>query len=98
LLAAWGWLRPAPAPPFPSKLAVPVPGLGGSGGTALQRQLAISRDGSELVYVAVGSDGVNRLVRHPLDSDQGSLIPNSSGLAAPLLAPDGSAVFATQWA
>src|SRR5690606_34043330 len=67
-------------------------------GTALQRQLAISRDGSELVYVAVGSDGVNRLVRHPLDSDQGSLIPNSSGLAAPLLAPDGSAVFATQWA
>ena len=98
LLAAWGWLRPAPAAPLPSKLAILVSGLGGSGGPAAQRQLAIARDGSELVYVAVGSDGVNRLVRHSLDSEQGAIIPNSSGLAAPLLAPDGSAVFGTQWA
>ena len=56
-LAAWGWLRPAPPAPPPSRLAIMAPGLGGSGGASLARQVALSPDGGTVFFLAVGADG-----------------------------------------
>ena len=49
-LAAWGWLRPLPSvrEALPIRTSIPVPTLGGAS-TALQRQLAITPDGSTLL-------------------------------------------------
>ncbi|HEX7023376.1 MAG TPA: hypothetical protein VF187_01050 [Gemmatimonadales bacterium] len=53
-LAAWGWLRPRAAPPVlpPSRLAVVVPGVGGIT-TGLSRQLALTPDGTTLIFSAL---------------------------------------------
>ena len=94
-LAAWGWLRPSPPAQYPSKLAILSPGLGGSGAQALQRQLTFTPDGSAVVYVVVGSDGVNRLMHQPLDASAPTVITGSDGLAAPIVSPDGKWVLGT---
>jgi eukaryotic-like serine/threonine-protein kinase len=74
-VALWGWLRPRPAARSfpPSRLAVLVPELGGSS-TALQRQLALTPDGSTLLYTAV-ENGQNITMRMPLDASEASAIP-----------------------
>ncbi len=41
----------------PTRLAIVVPGLGGSGGTALQRQIALTPDGGEVLFMASNPDG-----------------------------------------
>jgi serine/threonine protein kinase len=70
-LALWGWLRPRPEPPGfpPSRLAVLAPDLGGAA-TALQLQIALTPDGSTLIYSATTSEGVSRTMRLPLDSTE----------------------------
>ena len=69
--AAWGWLRPRPAAAPPSRLALLAPGIGGSGGASLNRQLTLTPDGSAVIFTKVFPDGVNRLVRQPLDAAEG---------------------------
>src|SRR6185437_9586029 len=67
-VAAWALRRPRAELP-PSRLAILIPGLGGSGASSSQRHLAFLPDGQSVVYSVVGTDGTFRLVRHPLDAE-----------------------------
>jgi len=73
--ALWGWLRPHPAPPSlpPSRLAIPTPTLGGTS-TGLQRQIAISPDGSTILYTAV-VEGANHTMSRALDETEATIVP-----------------------
>ncbi len=94
-VAAWGLLRPRPELP-PSRLAILVPGLGGSGASSSQRHLTFLPDGQGLVYSLVGPDGVLHLVRQSLDAEVGSPIPGATSMGSPLVSPDGRWLVATQ--
>ncbi|MEP7324598.1 MAG: protein kinase [Gemmatimonadota bacterium] len=90
-LAAWGWFRPAPrvVEALPLRVSISAPTLGGAS-TALQRQLAITPDGSTLLYTAIAPDGENRTMRLALADTAATVIP----LVVPFLAdyvisPDG---------
>ena len=73
----------------PSQLAVLAPGLGGSGGTGLNRQLALTPDGGTVLYVAVDADGGNRLMRRPLYTSDATPIPGFQALSSMAVSPDG---------
>ena len=87
-LAAWGWLRPAPAPRVnrfslylpPAEAVAPVNGAG--------NRVAISPDGSRMVYVGPASGGTQLWVR---DHDQltSSPIPGTEGAGSPFFSPSG---------
>ena len=88
--AAWGWLRPTPQPP-----ASPVVRFSLSFGTGFQpvdftgSPVALSPDGSRIVYV--GSDSVGRrwLFSRGLERVEPALIPGTQGAAQPFFSPDG---------
>jgi eukaryotic-like serine/threonine-protein kinase len=63
-VAATGWLRPAlpVVEALPMRVSVPTPRLGGAS-TAVHRQIAITPDGSTLIYIALTPDGSNRTMR-----------------------------------
>ncbi len=89
-VALWGWLRPRPAPPSlpPSRLAIPTPTLGGSS-TGLQRQIAITPDGSTVLYTAI-DDGSNRTLTRALDADVSAIIPGvDEFMSGYVVSPDG---------
>jgi eukaryotic-like serine/threonine-protein kinase len=94
LAVAMVWNRGSRAPTVqpPSRLALLAPGLGGSGGTALARQLAVSPDGGAVIYATVDQDGINRLVRQTLDAEAPTTLalegPTQS-LGNPVISPDG---------
>ena len=75
-LAVWGWLQPRPEtqPQPASRLAVVVPNYGGAS-TAIQRQIAISPDGSTLLFPAIAGDGENRTMRLSLDETTPAPLP-----------------------
>ncbi len=75
-LAIWGWVRPSTSPleQPPSRLAVILPNLGGAS-TSLQRQLALTPDGSALLYTAIAPDGENRTMRRDLDEPESTVVP-----------------------
>jgi Tol biopolymer transport system component len=87
-LAAWALLRPRPELP-PSRLALLIPGLGGSGASGLQRHLAFLPDGEGLVYAVVGGGGYPQLVRQSLDAETGTPIQGATTIASPTVSPDG---------
>ena len=92
LAALWGWLRPRPTDTEgpPSRLAVLVPTLGGAS-TSLQRQLALSPDGSTIYYTAVAADGENRTFRQVLADSAPVVVPGLvTYLADYLMSPDGT--------
>ena len=96
-LLALGWLlgqrhredldgRAAP----PSRLAIVVPGLGGSGGTALERQIALTPDGAAVLFLAMTPDGSDHLLRQSLDADHATRVPDlGTDPATPMVSPDG---------
>jgi len=82
----------APAALPPSRLAILAPGLGGSGGTSLVRQVGLSPDGGTVIYTAVDDDGANRMVRQPLDAETPVPLPldcECGSLGNPVVSPDG---------
>jgi len=87
-LAAWGWLRPAPAPEVnrfslylpPAQAMAPVSQSG--------NRLAISPDGRRIVYVGPGQRA-NQLWVREHDQLSGSPVPGTEGAGAPFFAPDG---------
>ena len=95
-LAAWGWLRPAPPALPPSRLAILAPGLGGSGGAALQRQVALSPDGSTVFFLAVSADGENMEMRQPLAAAEAIPVDGTVGIYSPLISPDGRWLLGTR--
>ncbi|MEP7176552.1 MAG: protein kinase [Gemmatimonadales bacterium] len=94
-VAAWALARPHPELP-PSRLAIPVPGLGGSGASSQQRHVAFLPDGQTVVYAVGGTDGTMRLMRQALDAEGGTPILNALSLGSPLVSPDGRWVLGTQ--
>lgn len=90
LLALW-WIRGrerTPATP-PTRLAVSVPSFGGAS-TALQRQLALTPDGSTLFYAAIAPDGENRTMRLALHDTQSTVVPGvPPQVANYVVSPDG---------
>jgi eukaryotic-like serine/threonine-protein kinase len=95
-LAVWALRRPAPELP-PSRLALLVPGLGGSGASGSQRHLAMLPDGEGVVYAVVRSDGGNvQMVRQSLDAETGTPIQGAAGFGSPLVSPDGRWIVGSQ--
>jgi serine/threonine-protein kinase len=91
IAALWGWLRPRPpaAEMPPSRLAVPIPMLGGAS-TSLQRQIALTPDGTALFYTAITSDGENRTFRQALADTAPVVVPDVVPfLADYVISPDG---------
>ncbi len=96
-LAAFGWLRPRGGRATgPSRLAILVPGLGGSGGPNLQRQLALTPDGGTVIFTVVHPDGSNTLMRQDLDAAGPVQIGGSTAAQSnPLVSPGGRWLIAT---
>jgi serine/threonine-protein kinase len=94
--AAWGWLRPAPPVAPPSRLAILAPGLGGGGGAALQRQLALSPDGATVFFVTLRADGSYQVMRQPLAAAEAMPIDGTLGISSPLISPDGRFLLGTR--
>ncbi len=92
--AAWMAVRPRPSLP-PSRLAILTPGLGGSGASSTQRQVAFMPGGHTLVYTLLGTDGAARLVRQGLDEENPTPIPGTTGMGTPIISPDGRILIAT---
>ena len=93
-----GWfLRGSPRAPSlpPSRLAILAPGVGGSGAPSLNRQVALTPDGSTVLFVAVGADGLNRLMSQPLYAGEATPIPGFVGGYNPAVSPDGRWIIAT---
>jgi serine/threonine-protein kinase len=86
-LGAWRLLRPSPAPPRPSvrlELALDPPPLF----SGYQRTLALSPDGSLLVYVT-GSPGGQVLARRELSEIRSAIMAGTEGGGSPFFSPDG---------
>ncbi|MEO7137191.1 MAG: protein kinase [Gemmatimonadales bacterium] len=94
-IAVWSLLRPRPELP-PSRLAILVPGLGGSGASSSQRHIAFMPDGQGLVYSVITPDGFLQLIRQGLDAESGTAIQGGVGIGSPLVSPDGRSVVGTQ--
>ena len=91
------WTRAAPvsaeAPAIRASIAVP-PGLFLDGGGP--PELALSRDGRTIAFLARGATGVQRLYVRALDSETATLVPGSETAEGPVFSPDGRWVaFAT---
>ncbi|MEO8193786.1 MAG: protein kinase [Gemmatimonadales bacterium] len=76
----------------PSRLAIMAPALGGTGPAGLNRQIAITPDGTAVVYVAITPDGTNGLAYQGLDAGEPIMIPETDGMLNPLISPDGRSV------
>ena len=90
--AALAWKRggTSAASGLPSRLAILATGLGGSGGPALQRQIALTPDGRSVLFVSVSANSSNEIYRQDLDATQPVLIPIGSGsVANPMVSRDG---------
>ena len=78
--------------PPPSRLAMMVPNLGGTGLASLHRQIAMTPDGSAVVYVGQGEDGWNNLAYHRLDSESPTMLSGARGILDPTISPDGRSI------
>jgi serine/threonine-protein kinase len=87
-VAIWALLRPRPELP-PSRLAILVSGLGGSGASSSQRHIAFLPGGQGVVYSVTRPDGALELMRHNLDAENGTAIQGALSMGSPLLSPDG---------
>ena len=73
----------------PSRLAILVPNLGGTGVASLFRQLAVTRDGEAVVYVVQNRTGSNSLAFQRVDATGPSEIEGSQFMLNPQISPDG---------
>jgi serine/threonine-protein kinase len=88
--AVWGWMRPTPEAldQPPSRLAVPVPSFGGAS-TALQRQIAITPDGTTVLFVGL-HESRNLTMRLDLDKGEAAPVPGvREYIADYAISPDG---------
>ncbi len=87
--ALWGWLKPAPAPAV-LRYAMALPD-GEQLAETRGHRIAISPDGSRLVYVGPGPDG-NRLWLRSRNQLHATPIPGTERATVPFFSPDGSRV------
>lgn len=85
------WRRPAvestpqPALQFEVELQ-----SGGTLGSDVGTNVVISPDGTRLVFVVMGEDGIGRLATRRLDQDLVTAFPDTMGARGPFFSPDGS--------
>jgi Tol biopolymer transport system component len=88
-LALWGWFRPAPhAPVLRYSMALPT---GEQLAQTRGQRIALSPDGSRLVYAGPGPDGT-QLWSRSRDQLHGASIPGTERASTPFFSPDGSRV------
>jgi serine/threonine-protein kinase len=91
VLAAWGWLRPHPAPPQPVIRYVDAL-LKDSLLRTQGRDLAVSPDGKRIVIVAGANLNTARLLIRERSQLMAAPIPGSDGGFVPMFSPDGRRV------
>jgi tRNA A-37 threonylcarbamoyl transferase component Bud32 len=89
-----GWAlaraRDTGAEPRASRLLLNNATLAGSGQIALQRLIAITPDGSTVLYVARGADGFGQMVKQALADSAPAVIPGvRRWIATPMVSADG---------
>ncbi len=84
----WGWLRPIPKPVSRYSVALPE---GEALFTGNASRIAVSPDGSRLVYLGEGEQDSRLLVRD-LDQLHATPLPGTDGAESPFFSPDGSRV------
>lgn len=88
ILLAWRLGRQESGTPAQSRFVVPLPT-----GFMLEhgpgQSMAISPDGTRLVFVGLERTGGTQLFLRPLDTFEASGIPNTQGASAPFFSPDG---------
>jgi Tol biopolymer transport system component len=91
-IAAWGWLRPVPAPPTSrQKVELWHHSLGrflAPGIERLASQASIAPDGSSIVFVDSVGDGL-QLLRKRRGESEPVPIPGTEGAMSPFFSPDG---------
>jgi serine/threonine-protein kinase len=88
-LAVWGWLRPQP-PPQVARFALTTP----EGQEIVDQygsSIALSPDGSRLVYVGPGEGGPQLWLR-PLDQVRGNPLPGTQRAISPAFSRDGQSI------
>ena len=94
-LAAAGFLRRVPVAAVPSptvRFSVPPPASGGFAYSVEQTFLAVSPDGSQLVYVASAPEAGRRLWLRTLAALEAQPIPGTEGAVSVFWSPDGRSI------
>ena len=94
-LAVWTWARPAPpaAPARPVRFAIVPPSTEPLAYRGSAGNVAVSPDGSFIVYSVVTEGGRGtRLMVRAIDDLEARPLPNSDNALAPFVSPDGRAV------
>jgi serine/threonine-protein kinase len=87
---AWALTRPMPAPaPSPVRFTVAATGSMPLAAGSPFRDIAISPDGSRLVYVVSSGAGTGQLMTRALDQLEATPVRGVESVAAPFISPDG---------
>lgn len=76
----------------PARIELNIEGVGGSGSASLTRQIAITPDGTGIVFVMKGEGGDNVLAYQPTDSGSAVIIQGTEGMSSPELSRNGRTV------
>ncbi len=76
----------------PSRLSILAPTVGGTGPAGLNRQIALTPDGSAVVYVALSALGQNNLAYQRLDASEPVVLAKTDGILNPVVSPDGRSI------
>src|SRR5262249_61326981 len=82
------WNRPAPTPRPVSRTVITLPQGQRLAGLE-QPSVALSPDGTQLVYIVSDSAGTQRLYLRSLDALEGKPIAGTEGASGPFFSPDG---------
>jgi serine/threonine-protein kinase len=91
MIALWGWLRSSTTTELSAVHASILLREGEEVGSSNGKEIAISPDGSRLVYV-MGLSGRSPLVIRSLNQTTGTPVPETEGASDPTFAPDGESV------
>lgn len=85
---AWIWLRRPTASPPIARFALEFPGVRPMAEGVVGPTIALSPDGSVLVYLAAGDQG-RQLFLRPMNRTEAAPIPTTTGAYLPFFSPDG---------
>ena len=88
-LAGWSLSRPGVVPADVMRFVIPQPDTATFAFASPYRDLAISADGTQVVYRVRAPDGERQLYRRPIDRLDSAPLRGSEDSAAPFVSPDG---------
>ncbi len=86
--AVWSLLRTPLSPPLLNRMVIPLPSAAPLEGKTFHPAVALSPDGTALVYVARRGDSTQLYLR-PMDQFEATPIPGTKGGSGPFFSPDG---------